>query len=267
MTNIPIRSSGSLNSGNILSINQPRVQGALNRQNISSINYTGTRRIPDSYRPARTHASEGSYAPVHTQSPREALPARDTHPIPPLCNLIQKGQKMNIGTAGQLQRVRIAMGWNVLNPQCDIDLSAYLLNNSGKVPADDWFVFYGQTRSPDESVILNTGGSPQDREIADIDFTKLHASIRKIVFVLTINEAFARRLNFSMVKDAYIRLLNPADHREILSFMLTDYYENVTSMMLGEIYLYNDTWKFNAIGNGVARDLAGLCELYGVQTN
>ena len=259
MTNIPMRSSGSLNSGNILNINQTRVQGALNRQNISSINYTGTRRIPDSYRPAHTHANEGSYAPIHTQSPQET--------IPPLRNLIQKGQKMNIGVAGQLQRIRIAMGWNVLNPQCDIDLSAYLLDNSGKVPADDWFVFYGQTRSPDGSVLLDINGSSEDREIVSVDLTKLHPSIRRIVFVLTINEAFTYRLNFSMVKDAYIRLLNPADNREILSFLLTDYYANVTSMMLGEIYLHNDNWKFNAIGNGVAKDLAGLCELYGVQTN
>ena len=87
------------------------------------------------------------------------------------------------------------------------------------------------------------------------------------MFVLTINEAFTRRLNFSMVSDAYIRLLDPETDREILSFLLTDYYANVTSMMLGEVYLYNDTWKFNAIGNGVAGDLAGLCELYGVNTN
>ena len=33
------------------------------------------------------------------------------------------------------------MGWNTSNPQCDIDLSAYLLDSSGKVPGDDWFVF------------------------------------------------------------------------------------------------------------------------------
>ena len=38
-------------------------------------------------------------------------------------------------------------------------------------------------------------------------------------------------------------------------------------MMLGEIYLHNKEWKFNAIGNGVARDLDGLCQLYGVETN
>ena len=36
-------------------------------------------------------------------------------------------------------------------------------------------------------------------------------------------------------------------------------------MMIGEIYQHNGTWKFNAIGNGVTRDLAGLCALYGVQ--
>lgn len=187
--------------------------------------------------------------------------------IPSLRNLIQKGQKMSIGMKGQLQQIRFAMGWNTLDPQCDIDLSAYLLDSSGKVPADDWFVFYGQTRSPDGSVLLDINGSAEDREIVSVDLTKLHPSIRRIVFVLTINEAFTYRLNFSMVKDAYIRLLNPADNREILSFLLTDYYANVTSMMLGEIYLHNDNWKFNAIGNGVAKDLAGLCELYGVQTN
>ena len=110
-------------------------------------------------------------------------------------------------------------------------------------------------------------GSRADREYADIDFFKLNTSIRKIVFVLTINEALERHLNFSMVKDAYIRLLDPDSGQEIYSFMLTDYYDNVTSMMLGEIYLHNTEWKFNAIGNGVARDLAGLCQLYGVETN
>jgi len=38
-------------------------------------------------------------------------------------------------------------------------------------------------------------------------------------------------------------------------------------MMIGELYLYKDVWKFHGIGNGVARDLAGLCALYGVQVS
>ena len=192
------------------------------------------------------------------------VPSKCKCSTPQLRNLIQK---VRIGMVGQLPRLRVALGWNVSCLQCDIDLSAYLLDASGKVPGDDWFVFYGQTSSPDRSVALHINESSSDREYADIDFFRLDPSIRKIVFVLTINEALERNLNFSMVQDAYIRILNPDSGQEIYSFMLTDYYDNVTSMMLGEIYLHNTEWKFNAIGNGVARDLAGLCQLYGVETN
>lgn len=248
MIQIPMRISGNFDKNNITSLNQVTLQGALSR------------REPAAYR---------REPPAYPQEPASSLPRPETvthRQTPALLNLIQKGQKVNIGMAGQLSGIRIAMGWNTDHPQCDIDLSAYLLSADGKVPADNWFVFYGQTKSPDGSVTLNTNGSFQDRELADIDFTKLDPSISKIVFVLTINEAFTYHLNFSMVKDAYIRLLEPASGRELYSFLLTDYYANVVSMMLGEIYLYNNTWKFNAIGNGVARDLAGLCELYGVQT-
>ena len=51
---------------------------------------------------------------------------------------------------------------------------------------------------------------------------------------------------------------------ELSRFQLTDYYSNVTSMVVGELYRYNGTWKFNAVGDGVSKDLAGLCEMYGV---
>ena len=49
-----------------------------------------------------------------------------------------------------------------------------------------------------------------------------------------------------------------------MNFTLTDYYTNVTSMVVGEVYNHNGVWKFNAVGDGVAKDLAGLCAMYGV---
>ena len=85
------------------------------------------------------------------------------------------------------------------------------------------------------------------------------------VFVLTINEALEKHLSFSMVKDAYIRIINADNNSELVSFKMDEYYSNVISMMIGELYIHNGMWKFNAVGNGVARDLAGLCELYGVR--
>lgn len=267
MFQIPTKIEPAYTAGNVLTLNQRKIQPALHRGNILSVNLKKTLSGHVQENPKRTQAYRHPEPAPVTPTVSSVSSAPQKHDIPVLRNVIQKGQKVRIGTVGQFPKVRVALGWNVSNPQCDIDLSAYLLDASGKVPGDDWFVFYGQTLSPDGSVALHVNGSRADREYADIDFFKLNTSIRKIVFVLTINEALERHLNFSMVKDAYIRLLDPDSGQEIYSFMLTDYYDNVTSMMLGEIYLHNTEWKFNASGNGVARDLAGLCQLYGVETN
>ena len=166
--------------------------------------------IPTKTKPAY---NAGNILTLNQKSQCLASPvAPAKHSTPQLRNLIQKGQKVRIGMVGQLPRLRVALGWNVSNLQCDIDLSA---------------------SSPNKSVTLHINESSSDREYADIDFFRLDPSIRKIVFVLTINEALERNLNFSMVQDAYIRILNPDSGQEIYSFMLTDYYDNVTSMMLG----------------------------------
>ena len=67
-----------------------------------------------------------------------------------------------------------------------------------------------------------------------------------------------------MVANAYVRVVNKATGSELARFNLTDYYANVTSMVVGELYRHNGAWKFNPVGDGVAKDLAGLCAMYGV---
>lgn len=213
----------------------------------------------------RTTAASGTNTHKQTTAAsgtRPAPPLRRS--LPPLARPVQKGQKAPL-TAGNTPPgiLKACFGWNTANAQCDVDVSAFLLGADGKVIGDSWFVFYGQTKSPDNSCSFETGGST-DRESITIDFRKLNANVKKIVFVMTINDAFAKRLHFGMMKDAYIRILNERG-TECVSFLMTEYYSNVISMMIGEIYQYNGSWKFNAVGNGVAKDLAGLCALYGVE--
>lgn len=183
--------------------------------------------------------------------------------LPALEKPVRKGQKTVLFADGTLPSVRACFGWNTKDARCDVDVSAFLLNENGKVPGDSWFVFYGQTTSPDQSTRFFITDSA-DREMITVDFTKLNSNVKKIVFVLTINDAFTRNLHFGMLEDAYIRLLDNRN-TELVSFKMTDYYPNVISMMIGELYEHKGSWKFNAVGNGVARDLAGLCALYGVQ--
>jgi len=185
-------------------------------------------------------------------------------PIPQLLKPIQKGQKVTLGVGLPLTALKVCFGWNSTNAECDVDVSAFMLGADGRVIGDEWFVFYGQTNSPDNSTIFRMDNGA-DREIIDINLQTLNPTVKKIVFVLTINEALEKRLHFGMMKDAYVRILDPHTNSELVSFKMTDYYSNVISMMIGEVYQHNGTWKFNAVGNGVAKDLMGLCELYGVQ--
>lgn len=194
-----------------------------------------------------------------------ASPSVTSHQvIPALINQTRKGQKTLLGDAISLGKIKACLGWNVKNPACDVDVSAFLLSQNGKVPGDDWFVFYGQKESPDRSVLFSDHEN-HDRESITIDLSHLDPSVARIVFVLTINDAFSRHLNFGMIEDAYVRILDAASERELVSFAMDEYYSNVISMMIGEVYLHNGNWKFNAIGNGVDKDLEGLCGLYGVQ--
>lgn len=287
MLNIPMKSKGPVNSQTILSLNQEYVRKPLSSRNISTLNQTAS--LSSSVNPQscteHTVSAPESHSvyknPIHqtgNHSPhRNIISAVSDSPsvystaslqhcsVPQLQNKIRKGQKVSLNLPNPPSPLNVCLGWNILNPACDVDVSAFLLDATGKVPGDDWFVFYGQKQSPDKSTCFSLSqGTAQ--EMISVDLSRLNSSVCKIVFVLTINEALEKHLNFSMIQDAWLRILDSRSGQELVSFQMDEYYSNVTSMMIGEIYLYHGIWKFNAVGSGVAKDLAGLCELYGVQT-
>ena len=182
--------------------------------------------------------------------------------------ILKKGQKVALSNNGTtLKNIRVCLGWDVLNQDVDLDASAFMLGADNRIIGDDWFVFYGQPQSPDGSV--NHSGDSQgqgegDDEVISIALDRVNQSVNKITFVVTIDEALERGFNFSMVSNAYVRVVNADTNVEIARFTLSEYYNNVTSMVVGELYKHNGQWKFNPVGDGVAKDLAGLCEMYGV---
>ncbi len=257
MINVPMKSSAPLTRQTITSINNIKVQPPLNKKEINTLNISYKNTCTSDN---RNNVSRNEEIKTVTKN----LPTVPDMTLPPLLHTTKKGQKVPLFAANSSIKLKACLGWNVSNPECDVDVSAFMLNSTGKVPGDDWFVFYGQSTSPDSSILFKAN-EKSDRESITIDLTKLNPIVSKIVFVLTINEAYEKKLNFSMIKDAYVRILNSSNNSELVSFKMDEYYSNVTSMMIGEIYLHNGNWKFNAIGNGVAKDLAGLCKLYGVQ--
>ena len=246
---LPKKTSHPLHTDSILEIN---------RVTSRAEDYTGIHNIN---RVTQSESLSSAEAAPFTVSRASETPmsSRVSNPSPSYRRSAQQNTFTSSGDAISLGKIKACLGWNVKNPACDVDVSAFLLGRDGKVSGDDWFVFYGQKESPDCSVIFSDRENT-DRESVAIDLSRLNPSITRIVFVLTINDAFSKRLNFGMIEDAYA-----ASDRELVSFVMDEYYSNVISMMIGEVYLHNGNWKFNAIGNGVAKDLEGLCGLYGVQ--
>ncbi len=183
---------------------------------------------------------------------------------------LKKGQKTTLVSAngGILDVIKAGLSWEVSGQQYDLDVECFMLGADGRVLGDDWFVFYGCLQSPDGAVIhsgdCRDGSLLGDDEVITIRLSALDPRVKKLVFVVTINEAKQRGLNFAGVKNAAIHIQDCASGMDLCSFQLTDYYASVTSMVVGEIYNHNGQWKFNPVGDGVAADLYELCARYGV---
>mgnify|MGYP002869163126 FL=1 len=143
-----------------------------------------------------------------------------------------------------------------------------MTGETGKVPSDAHFIFYGQLASVDGSVNHTgdnrTGEGDGDDEAIQVELTRVPMSIQKLVVAVTIHDAEARRQNFGQVSGAFMRIVNDATGVEIARFDLSEDYSTETAIIFGEVYRHNAEWKFRAVGQGFASGLDALCRQYGV---
>lgn len=140
----------------------------------------------------------------------------------------------------------------------DIDTSAFLTQANGKVAGDDDLVFYNNPRH-------NSGGVTYNRDSSiDIELTKIPRDVEKISLTATIYDAETRRQNFSMIRGAVLKIFS--GQKEIATFPLENFtVEN--AIVLGEVYRYKGSWKFNATGAGFSGGLRALCQNFGINVD
>jgi tellurium resistance protein TerD len=185
---------------------------------------------------------------------------------------LQKGGNVNLSkTDPNLKQVLLGLGWDARatdGVDFDLDASIFMVTDSGKVRSDSDFIFYGQLRSPCGSIEHTgdnrTGAGDGDDEALKIKLAQVPAAITRLVVAVTIHEAQARKQNFGMVHQAFIRLVNIETNVEIARFDLSEDYSTETAMIFGEIYRYGGEWKFKAVGQGYAGGLRALAIQHGV---
>ncbi len=185
---------------------------------------------------------------------------------------LSKGGNVSLSKeAPGLSAVLVGLGWDVrttTGTDYDLDASALLCGASGKVVSDRHFVFYNNLTSPDGSVEHTgdnlTGEGDGDDEVIKVNLAAVPADVAKIVFPVSIYEAEARQQSFGQVRNAYIRVVNQADGRELARYDLSEDASTETAMVFGELYRHGAEWKFRAIGQGYASGLRGIAQDFGV---
>jgi tellurium resistance protein TerD len=188
---------------------------------------------------------------------------------------LTKGANVSLtAVAGDLRHVTVGLGWAASDSGIDLDLdaSALMLGNDGKVLSDQHFVFYQNLTSPEGSVRhngdeLRGGSGTSDDETIDVDLSMVPAECASIVFPVSIYNGPELGLTFGRVRHAYIRVMNAEDGTELPRFDLGEAASSETAMIFGELYRRGGVWKFRAIGQGYVDGLRGIVTDYGVEVD
>ncbi|MFF7727044.1 TerD family protein [Streptomyces sp. NPDC008001] len=185
---------------------------------------------------------------------------------------LSKGGNVSLSKeAPGLTAVTVGLGWDVrttTGADYDLDASALLCDAAGKVLSDQHFVFFNNLTSPEGSVVHSgdnlTGGGDGDDEQIQVNLAAVPAEVAKVVFPVSIYEAEQRGQSFGQVRNAFIRVVNQADGREIARYDLSEDASTETAMVFGELYRHGPEWKFRAIGQGYASGLRSIAQDFGV---
>ena len=186
---------------------------------------------------------------------------------------LSKGQKVDLtkGNPG-LSKLLVGLGWDTNRYDggydFDLDAAAFMLTAREKVGNDQDFIFYGNLEHASGAVQHMgdnlTGEGEGDDEQIKVDLSLVPANIERIAFTVTIYDADVRRQNFGQVSNAFIRIVDETNGRELIRYDLGEDFSIETAVVVGELYRHNADWRFNAIGSGFQGGLYALCKNYGV---
>lgn len=211
---------------------------------------------------------------------------------------LTKGDRFNLSKgAPGLTKVRIGMGWDPNQqpggPDFDLDVSAFAINEKFKIPSNSYFVFYGQVAAGNkmedtsekghfrpitkDGAILGAIDDPngtrsdgEDDEDMIIDLPKIDQEIEQIIICATIckfphdthKDRRTLDLNFGMVNDCYIRIINEDNGQEILRYSLKDQFDQEDAVEFGRLFRVGNSWEFEAMGRAHTGSLETLVDMY-----
>ena len=192
---------------------------------------------------------------------------------------LQKGQRISLKKeAPKLQQLMCGLGWDVakkagllgglFQADFDLDASVLCLDSKGKLKSNSEVVYFRNLRHYSSAINhlgdnLTGAGDGDDEEIM-VNLPLIPSSIHKLVFVVNIYSALERKQDFSQVKNAFVRLVDTINKKEIARYTLSDNgYQGKTGMIMAELTRIGDDWEMTAKGEGFkAKSLGDIVKFY-----
>ena len=190
--------------------------------------------------------------------------------------VLTKGVNISLEKAVQagLTNVAVGLAWDEIPGASDFDADslAVMLDENGKLVTDG-AVYYGLAPSPgapfksiDGSIHHSgdnlTGKGSGDDETLTTSLDTVPANVSKINFIINIHEAAARRQNFGQVPSCKARLYNKDNGEVLAKYDLVEDFSAATAVEVAQLYRYEGTWKFKALGNALTGNLQEIVARY-----
>ncbi|MFS8120596.1 MAG: TerD family protein, partial [Microcoleus sp.] len=141
-----------------------------------------------------------------------------------------------------------------------------MLSADGKLPNDQYFIFYNNLQSCDGSVLQSipakNNQSQENKTIYGVILEKVNPEIEEITFAVTIHEADKINANFSKIKNAFIKISNLDTGIELVRYELKENFLRETAVEFGRLYRKNGEWRFQAVGEGYQGGLKSFVDKY-----
>ncbi|MFD5629271.1 TerD family protein [Streptomyces sp. NPDC127072] len=166
----------------------------------------------------------------------------------------QRGHKAKISdlTAG----TDLYVGVQIAGPGLTFDISCFGLDADERLSDDQYFVFFNQPKSPEESIQL-LGTQAGDTESFRVTLDRIPPKIHKLSFTATLDGAG----QMSQIAPGYLRIVAGGEEVARYSFNGTEF-TTERAVMLGDFYL-KDVWRFAAVGQGFDGGLDALLKNFG----
>ncbi|OKH18111.1 TerD family protein [[Limnothrix rosea] IAM M-220] len=195
---------------------------------------------------------------------------------------LKKGNSISLKKeAPKLNKIMLGLGWDMAKSPArrnlldlfkasttiDLDSSVLCLNASEKLKGKNDVVYYANLHHSSGAIHHQgdnlTGEGEGDDEQILVELNKIPEYISSLLFTVNIYMGKERKQDFSGIQNAFVRLVDLSNNREIAYYKLSESaYTNQTLMKMAELRRTREGWQMKAIGEGSQYSLDDLVKIY-----